>query len=81
MLATSCLKNTSAHIFSKVGSVPYKLGPEQAADNHPKNERHVILCDLMRSIRHFKSICTIDVGVLSHQLSLTMNGFNYKIIL
>jgi hypothetical protein len=74
--------NNDFGILSKICSVTYKLGSEQAIDNHPKNKSHaVVLYDLMCSIRHLKPICTVDVGILSHQLCLAMNGSNAEIIL
>ena len=72
--------NNDFRILSKVSSVTYKLGSEQAIEYHPKNKRHVVLCYLMCSIRHLKAKCAIYVGVLSHQLRLTMNRCNAEII-
>ncbi len=39
------------------------------------------MCYLMCSIGHLKAICAIDVGILSHQLCLAMNGCNAEIVL
>ena len=58
--------NDNNGILSKIGSVAYKLKPQQTINDHPKDEGHVILCNLVSSIFHPETIHAVYSSIFSH---------------